>query len=62
MSEVSSKNYDWNIIAEALHLARKTNSTLFEDMINDFVSEKEDMDYKNTLYKAILIVLKDLKE
>ena len=33
----------------------------FEDLIDGFVSEKDDMDYKNTLYKAILIVLKDLK-
>lgn len=62
MLETSSKkyNYDLDKIAEAMELAKKTNSSLLEDLINDFLLEK-DPEYKYDQYQAILMGTKKLK-
>ncbi|MFQ6073078.1 MAG: hypothetical protein ACE5KT_10325 [Methanosarcinales archaeon] len=62
MSETSSKkyNYDLDKIAEAMELAKKTNSSLLEILINSFITEK-DPEYKYDKYQAILKGTEKLK-
>lgn len=54
MSEESLETYDMSIIADAVKIAKKTKNVYLEDLIEGFISEKEDQQYKNTLYKAIV--------
>ncbi|MFQ6071843.1 MAG: hypothetical protein ACE5KT_03975 [Methanosarcinales archaeon] len=62
MSETLSEKYDWKIIAEAKQIANEINNESFQGLLENFIAEKDDIELKNTLYEAILIVLKDTKE
>ncbi|HID26832.1 MAG TPA: hypothetical protein EYP22_03175 [Methanosarcinales archaeon] len=62
MSETLSEKYDWKIIAEAKQIAKEINNESFQGLLENFIAEKDDIELKNTLYEAILIVLKDTKE
>ncbi|MFQ6054809.1 MAG: hypothetical protein ACE5KT_01710 [Methanosarcinales archaeon] len=53
MSETLLKKFDMNIIEEAKIYAEKYDVESILDLIDGFMQEKEDLEYKKNLFKAI---------
>lgn len=61
MSETFSKSYDMNLIEEAVKLANESDNVYLLDLVDGFMSEKDDMKYKSNLYKAIKDVVEFIR-